>query len=549
MKSLKIRLILALLAGSSLWMAFRPDERLFDIAKNLDIYASVFKELNKLYVDEVNPNTAIKTSIDAMLKSFDPYTVYYPEDDIEDFMTMTTGKYTGIGVVVDRIDRHYYITSVEEEGPADRAKLEIGDRILAINGIDLAENPEAEPSKLMKGQAGSSLELKILKNRSQSAQTIQVQRTMVQLKNVVYSGMANAEVGYVQLEDFNANAAKELKSALMQLKKQGMKKLILDLRANPGGLLVQAVDICNLFLSKDSKIVETRGKIEEWNKAYHALNPSLEPEMPLVVLINRYSASASEIVAGVIQDYDRGLIVGQKSYGKGLVQITRDLPYRTKMKITTAKYYIPSGRCIQAIDYQHKNAEGKGTTIQDSSQKIFYTKAKRPVKDGGGIYPDISVSHPLDNPFIQALEKKDMIFKFALDYHQQHASIPAARHFELSTADWQAFFPWLKKQGFVYENPLEKQLNQLIDLTQKESGHQQLLDQLKAAKKSKDFDLEQQVMMHQASIKLALESQIVHTFYLRKGLSEYGFTHDPQVLAAIQALQQTDKYRSLLGSK
>jgi carboxyl-terminal processing protease len=319
----------------SIFSFSRPGERLFDIAKNLDIYASVFKELNTYYVDEINPNTATKTSIDALLKSFDPYTVYYPEDELEDYLTMTTGKYQGIGIVLNNINEKYTITYLEENSPAAKAQLGIGDQIVAVNDIRITDKPETEPSRLLKGQSGTKLTLKIIKNGQEKEEEISLNRGTVQLNNVVYSGMIRPDVAYILLEDFNSSAAKELKVALQNLKKEGMKKLILDLRENPGGLLTQAVDICNLFLNKEIKIVETRGKVEEWNKSYLTLNPSLEPNLPLIILINHHSASAAEIVAGVMQDYDRAVLIGQKSYGKGLVQLTRDLPYRTKMKITT----------------------------------------------------------------------------------------------------------------------------------------------------------------------------------------------------------------------
>ena len=289
-----------------LTFAFRgPGERLFDIAKNLDIYASVFKEVNKFYVDEVNPNEAIQTSIDALLKSFDPYTVYYPEDELEDFMTMTTGKYQGIGIMLTHINHRFIIGFIDEDSPASKAGLGIGDEIMSVNGVSLADKDETEPGKLIKGQAGSSLTLEVLQIGQNKSTQIRLNRETVQIKNVVYSGIIRPGIGYVSLEEFNASAAKELKSSLLDLKQKGMKQLILDLRDNPGGLLTQAVDICNLFLAKDTKIVETRGKVEEWNKTYAALNSTLDDQLPLIILINNHSASAAEIVAGVMQDYDR----------------------------------------------------------------------------------------------------------------------------------------------------------------------------------------------------------------------------------------------------
>ena len=360
-----------LLVGGSLLSFTKPGDRFFEIAKNLDIYATVFKELNTYYVDDVDPKKSIETSIEALLKSFDPYTVYYPENEIDEFLQMTTGKYQGIGIILSEINQSQRISFIEENSPAHLAGLGIGDQIVRINGTLLSDSPETDPAILMKGSAGSTVQLEVLQVGQSIPKSFAIKRETVQIKNVVNAAIVRPGIGYILLEDFNASATKEVKAALIELKKQGMQKLILDLRNNPGGLLTQAIDICNLFIPKGAKIVETRGKVEEWNKSYQALNQAIDTETPIVVLINNRTASAAEIVAGVLQDYDRAVIMGQKSFGKGLVQVTRDLPYRTKMKITTAKYYIPSGRCIQALDYKNKNADGSAKAFQDSSAKVF----------------------------------------------------------------------------------------------------------------------------------------------------------------------------------
>jgi carboxyl-terminal processing protease len=302
-----------------LW-AFSSGDRLFDLAKNLDIYASVIKELNQFYVDPIDPNKVVKNSIDGMLDQLDPYTVYYPEEDLDEFNTLTTGKYEGIGIRASWVDKGYYITYVDENSPALQAGLQIGDQLLSINGEKITE--DSDPGQLIKGPKDSKLTAEIL--RGEEKLNLIVQRSTVQIKNVGYSGLIRPGIGYIELEEFNQSATKEMKAALLQLKKDGMKHLILDLRNNPGGLLTQAVDICNLFLEKETPIVSTRGKLKEWNATYKALNPSWDTSLPMVVLINQNSASAAEIVAGVLQDYDRATIVGQRSFGKGLVQVTRD---------------------------------------------------------------------------------------------------------------------------------------------------------------------------------------------------------------------------------
>lgn len=551
MRQLKNRFIgIGLICSAVAVFSFSSaSDRLFDIAKNLDIYASVFKELNKFYVDEINPNTAVKTSIDALLKSFDPYTVFYPEDELEDYLTMTTGKYQGIGIILEEINDKHYIVYVDENSPASKAKLGIGDQITAINGIDITQKSEADPSKLMKGQAGTNLSLKIIKNGKITAEEIQVNRETVQINNVVYSGMIRPEIGYILLEDFNSSAAKELKNALQNLKKEGMKKLILDLRENPGGLLTQAVDICNLFLKKETKIVETRGKVEEWNKSYLALNPSVEPDLPLIILINSHSASAAEIVAGVMQDYDRAVLIGQKSYGKGLVQVTRDLPYRTKMKITTAKYYIPSGRCIQAIDYQNKNADGSGKSIKDSSQKVFFTQNKRKVVDGGGIQPDINIKKNTGSAFIQAIREDNWAFFYACHYQSLHPSIAPAKSFQFNDEEFENFSKWLKTQKFTYVSHIEKQMQQLLELSKKDPSYTGLQNNLNAIKSEWISSIDKELKTNKKELSELLEAQIILHYYYQKGVKEWSFAKDEAILESIKLFDQPEKFYSILAEK
>ena len=539
---------LSLLIGIfSIFSFSRPGERLFDIAKNLDIYASVFKELNTYYVDEINPNTATKTSIDALLKSFDPYTVYYPEDELEDYLTMTTGKYQGIGIVLNNINDKYTITYVEENSPAAKAQLGIGDQIVSVNDIRITDKPETEPSRLLKGQTGTKLTLKIIKNGQVKEDEITLNRGTVQLNNVVYSGMIRPDVAYILLEDFNSSAAKELKVALQNLKKEGMKKLILDLRENPGGLLTQAVDICNLFLNKEIKIVETRGKVEEWNKSYLTLNPSLEPNLPLIILINHHSASAAEIVAGVMQDYDRAVLIGQKSYGKGLVQLTRDLPYRTKMKITTAKYYIPSGRCIQAIDYQNRNSDGTARALNDSSHQVFYTQNKRKVLDGGGVSPDINLKKESKSVFIQHLVQNDWTFLYACYFQSKHPAIKSPKEFVFSEADYIDFEKWLKSQKYQFESPIEKQIKQIIQTSKNDPTYLNLEKNLNSIKSDWASSVEKELLANKKELTQLLEAEIILHYYFQKGVKEWSFTKDEAILESIKLFDQPEKYQSILA--
>ncbi|MFM6938732.1 MAG: S41 family peptidase [Aquirufa sp.] len=541
---------LGLILVSGLFLAFsNPGDRFFEIAKNLDIYATVFKELNTYYVDEVDPKKSIETSIEALLKSFDPYTVYYPESEIDEFLQMTTGKYQGIGIILSDINQSHRISFIEENSPANKAGLGIGDQIISINGTKLGETPETDPSVLMKGNAGSVVNIEVLQVGKNAPQTFSIKRETVQIKNVVNASIIRPGVGYILLEDFNASAAKEVKTAMLDLKKQGMQKLILDLRNNPGGLLTQAIDICNLFIPKGAKIVETRGKVEEWNKSYQALNQAVDTETPIIVLINNRSASAAEIVAGVLQDYDRAVIMGQKSFGKGLVQVTRDLPYRTKMKITTAKYYIPSGRCIQALDYKHKNADGSAKAFQDSSVKIFYTQNGRKVVDGGGIVPDqLTDKKPL-SAFSQALLTKDMLFLFASDYRGSQSKIAPAESFAVDADILAKFNTWLGKSNFNYEAPVETQVKKVLESTREQAEYAELNGLLQKQAVQWRTNLERELKLHAQEITPLLEQEMIMHYYLQKGLNTWSTRKDPSILAAVDLLGKPAKFASILSRK
>lgn len=543
----KYRLFVGLLLGISLASGtfIASNDRLFDIAKSLDIYASVFKELNKYYVEEVDPNKAMQTSVDALLKSFDPYTVFYPEDELEDFMLMTTGKYQGIGIQLSEINQQHHITFIESESPAEKAGLHIGDQLIAVNNVRVTDNSEADPAQLMKGAANAPLVLEIQRPGVTNTQKITLTRATVQIKNVSYSGMVQPGIGYIQLDEFNASAAKEMKSALISLKQQGMKALILDLRNNPGGLLTQAIDICNLFLPKGTKIVETRGKIEEWNKSYEGLNASFDTETPMAVLINKNSASAAEIVAGVLQDYDRAVIIGQKSYGKGLVQVTRDLPYHTKIKITTAKYYTPSGRCIQAVDYKN----GSAIVHADSSNRTFFTKNGRKVVDGGGITPDQVMQKSLQAPFVQSLLKQYKLYLYALAYRIKNPMISPAAQFEFTSADLANFEIWLNQSDFKYENPIQAQVKSLMAATEKDPAYANLHQSLLATKATEKLALHQEIQANQEELKQLLSQEIILHYYLQKGVNQWANVHDPVIQTGFTLLSKPSTYQSILKTK
>jgi len=532
------------------FVSFKQDDRLFEIARNLDIYATLFKELNAYYVDEINPNQLIKTSIDGMLRSLDPYTVYYAEDDIEDYMTMTTGKYNGIGAMVNSADGKHTVMMVYEDTPAQKAGLQLGDEIKKINGVDLSTREDFDTGKLLKGQTQTSVTLTIQRYGIPKPIEVTINRDIVKVTNVPYYGMISEDVGYIDLKDFTATASREVKAAFQELKGKGMKHLILDLRDNPGGLLNMAIEISNIFIPKGEEVVTTKGKVKEWNKAYTAYNPALDTEIPIAVLTNGRSASAAEIVSGVIQDYDRGVLIGQRTYGKGLVQTTRDLSYNTKMKITTAKYYIPSGRCIQAIDYAHRNEDGSVGKLPDSLMTAFKTRNGRVVYDGGGILPDIITEKETYSPLALSLARNRLFFDYAMKYHFEHATIKPAKEFHLTDAEYSDFAKWLSSKEYDYTTQVEKDLNDLEASAKKEKSIDVIQDQLKGLRAklahSKDNDLQ----LSKTEIKRILEEEILKHYYLEKGMREASFNEDSEVKEAMKLFKDNTRYSEILkGTK
>jgi carboxyl-terminal processing protease len=545
-KKLSIAVILVFGLGI---FGFRHEERFFEIARNLDIYATLYKELNRYYVDEINPNQLMKKSIDAMLKNLDPYTNFYAEDEIEDYRTMTTGQYTGIGAVISTVKNQHTVFSIIEGSPAQKADLHIGDEILKIDGVDIKNRKDANPDKLMKGQAGSTVKLTIGRVGQPKPLDIVVGREFVKTGNVPYYGMISDEVGYILLTDFTQTAAREVKTAFVELKGKGMKKLVLDVRQNPGGLLDQSVAICNIFVPKDAEIVSTKGKISEWNKVYNAPMGATDTEMPMVVLTNSHSASAAEIVSGVMQDYDRAVLIGQRTYGKGLVQTTRPLSYNTQLKVTTAKYYIPSGRCIQAIDYSHRNADGSVGKMPDSLKTAFKTKNGRVVYDGGGVDPDIHTEVENRSPITISLIAKGLLFDYCLKYRSEHPTVKPAKEFGLTDADYQNFVAWLKTKEYDYTTQVEKDLKTLEASAKKEKYLDGIQEQLNALKTKLSHSKESDLMTFKKEIKQNLERELMGHYYLQKGEREYQFQYDTEINSALGLFKDMPRYQQILKGK
>ena len=539
--------ILTLAAGA---VSFTdPGERYFEIAKNLDIFATLFKEVNALYVDDVNPNQLINTGIDAMLSSLDPYTNYIPEDRIEDFRTQSTGQYGGIGAITGYINDQVRVLMVYEGFSAYKEGLKIGDEIIAIDNIKLSNLDRDEASELMKGQLGTPLTLTVKRYGHEGPITLNFVREKVTIENIPYSGMMDKDVGYVKLNEFTMQAGRDIQDAVMKLKSQGASKVILDLRGNPGGLLMEAVNIANIFIPKGMEVVSTKGKIEENNMAYHTLNNPLDTEIPVVVLINSTSASASEIVAGTLQDYDRAVIIGQKSFGKGLVQISRPLSYNSQIKITTAKYYTPSGRCIQAIDYSHRNEDGSVGHLPDSLIKEFRTTNGRKVYDGGGIDPDIVTDKREMTPIAFTLLQKGYIFDYASKYAFDNPEIPSPQDFELGDADYDDFLSWLEGKDITYTTQVEQNLEKLIEKAKKEKYYEAVKDDLTRLSSEIQSSKANDLLDNKEQILTLLEEEIVSRYYLQKGAVEAIFDEDPDIQSALDVLGDQQKYNALLGRK
>lgn len=527
--------------------SFKSDNgRYFEIAKNLDIFATLFKEVNTYYVDEVTPGKLVRTGIDAMLKSLDPYTNYIPEDDIEDFRTMTTGQYGGIGASVGKRDGKTIVQLPYEGYPAQKAGLLAGDEIIKIDGVNIEKKSSSDVNKLLKGQANSLVELDVKRYGADKPLTLKITRAKIQIDNVPYFGMISNEVGYLQLAGFTMDAGREVRNAVVKLKEQGAKKLILDIRDNPGGLLNESINISNLFLDRGRDIVSTKGKVVEFNKVYKALDEPLDTQIPLVILTSSRSASASEIVAGVLQDYDRAVLVGERTFGKGLVQSTRPLTYNSQLKVTTAKYYIPSGRCIQAIDYTHRKDDGSLGTIPDSLRVAFKTTSGRVVYDGGGVSPDVELTEKDYSQIAKTLANKGYFFDYATKYRSEHPSVASAKEFHLADADYQKFVSYLANKDISYSTSVEKAMEELVKKSKDDKHFEDIKAEIEVIKKKISTNKANDLTRFKPEISELLEQEIASRYYFQKGMIESTFNDDPDILTAMNLLSDTPKYNAYL---
>ncbi|HKZ36215.1 MAG TPA: S41 family peptidase, partial [Chryseolinea sp.] len=517
----RIKWIVLLLLFSAIGFAVRnPAEKYFDIAKSLDIFATLFKEVNAYYVDEVDPKKLIGSGIEGMLESLDPYSDYISEDEVESFQITTTGQYGGIGALIGVVNKKTVITHPYKNFPAFKAGLKVGDELISVNGKSVQGKTTSEISTLLKGQPKTEIELKVRRYGKRETIAFKIAREKINITNLSFSGLVEPEIGYIRLDDFTPGASQEVSEAVRSLKNNGATKIILDLRNNPGGLLHEAVNIVGLFVPKGREVVSTKGKVEEWNKTYKTLSQAVDTKIPIVVLVSDGSASASEIVAGALQDYDRGLLVGGRTFGKGLVQTTRPLAYNSQLKVTTAKYYIPSGRCIQAMDYAHRKEDGSVERIADSLKLEFKTKNGRKVFDGGGLDPDVMVEDEYAGTLTSALIRSGLIFEFASKYCGDHPQQPDFKSFQLTDKDFEQFLTFLKEQNFSYQTSSEETLSKLVETAKKELYYKDLEGPLGNLKKKVESSKASDLSDYRAEIIEILKEQIAFHYGLHESQAE-----------------------------
>lgn len=548
--SRKVKIILpSLVALAVLTAAVKPtSDRYFEILKNLDIFATLFKEVNTHYVDEVNPTTLIKAGIDDMLETLDPYTNYIAADDIENYRMMTTGEYSGIGAIVERKNGISTVIMPYEDFAAYDAGVRAGDEIHAIDGISLEGKTEEEVRYLMKGQSNSEVVLTLKRYGEPDTFDVTVKREKIAVDSVPYAGMVTDDIGYVRLTSFTPNVGRSIGIKTLDLIEKGAKKMILDLRGNPGGLLHEAVNVSNVFVEKGKKIVTQKGKVRANDWTYNTLNDPVDATIPLVVLTDNGSASASEIVSGVMQDYDRGVLIGRKTFGKGLVQIERPLSYDAVVKVTTAKYYTPTGRCIQAIDYSNRNEDGSVGKMADSLKNEFYTQNGRKVYDGGGIDPDVEVEAMEFAPVTRSLMKNDLMFSFATSYYYQNKdkTPETPEDLRLTSSEYNEFVDWVLAKDFEYSSEVEQKVQELIDLAKTEKKYDALKGQLDALISASKHDKKADLESYKEEITMLLEQEIAGRYFFERGMIESAFGKDPDVQMAISVLNDPARYDSIL---
>ncbi|MCX3264236.1 S41 family peptidase [Pedobacter agri] len=529
MKKLKYYVLAAGVCLAVISFSFKED--LFLVSKNLDIFASLYKEININYVDDTNAPQLMKTGIDAMLESLDPYTEYVPESEIEDYkLKYVSTQYGGIGAATVLIDGKLFINDVSEGYPANKSDVKPGDQVLKINGIEVKGKERSQISQLLRGPKGTVVDLTLVRDGKEILKKLN--REEIKQPNVSYSGMVGDGIGYIKLDKFLENSGQEVKDALLGINKENPKGIVLDLRNNGGGILQEAVKIVNLFVDKDQLVVIQKGKNAEKTITYKTMAVPVSTSVPLVVLVNANSASASEIVAGSLQDLDRAIVIGQRSYGKGLVQQTFNLPYNSLVKVTVAKYYTPSGRCIQKLDYAHKDANGIAERFADSTIAMFQTKAGRNVYSGNGVYPDVVVNAAKLSPVTITMINKSLFFNYANAYWKKNPKLESAKVFQISDADYTAFVNTLADKDLTYQSRTERLLSDLRAEAEKENKSAEVKADLENLKYKLTSSKKNDLATHKSEIKRVLETQIISRYFFEKGRIEQSFQYDKELAAA-----------------
>lgn len=549
LSSIKRKYLIIPLTIFSFFVLTSAGDRYFELSKNIEIFTTLFKELNTYYVDDIDPNKLMETGIESMLASLDPFTNYISGADIDEYQLQTTGKYDGVGSRIMKIDDYIVISDPYEGYPAQKAGLESGDIIIEIDGKNAKGFTIEQVSNLLKGQPNTPVKLKIKQNSNGEERDVIITRGEIQIKNVPYYGMINDNIGYIKLDNFAEKAGQEVADAMKDLKEKNtnLSGVIFDLRGNGGGLLNEAINVANVWIDKGLKIVYTKGKTADANHEYQTQNKPIDTQIPLIVLIDEGTASASEIVSGSIQDLDRGLVIGQNSYGKGLVQITRPIAYKSRLKVTTSKYYIPSGRCIQRIDYSHRDETGKANILPDSLRKSFKTKIGRTVKDGAGIEPDITTTEELMADVTISLFQNNHFFTYANLYKKNHPTLLGDDKYKMTDAEYNDFISYVKDKSFKYETDTEKELKKLKETAETEKYLTALQPTIALLEEELIKEKQDDLINFKSEIKRILQMEIVSRYKYEKGRIASSLTEDSDINQAVLLFNDTNKMNKLLG--
>ncbi len=522
------------------------NKRYFDINKNIDIFNSVLRELDLFYVDSLEVNNLVQNTIRSMLTRLDPYTEYYSEENVSELQFLTTGEYAGIGAIISQNNGRVIVNEPYEGLPADKAGLKAGDEILDIDDEDVREATVKEVSDRLKGTPGTTLKLTYSRPGEKKERVVTITREKIEIDPITYSDVVQDSIGYLHFSSFTTGGAERVKQTVQALKQKGASSLILDLRGNGGGILDEAVDVVNLFVPKGEEIVSTKGKVKDWDRSYHTRHQPIDTIIPIIVLIDTGSASASEIVAGGLQDLDRGVIVGNRSFGKGLVQTPRSLPYGTNIKITTSKYYIPSGRGIQAVDYSHRNPDGSVARVPDSLTNVFYTRNGREVRDGGGITPDVTIPQEVGGTIAYYLMADNVIFDWVTEWMRNNEQVKGPGEFELSDADYNAFKEFVKSKEFEYDKMSEHSLQQLKHIMEFEGYMNVASEEFAALEAKLHPDLDRDLELFKEMIKSMIETEIMQRAYYKKGVLIHQLSNDKVFDKAVELLKDPVTYHSVL---